>query len=143
MNEETASCPAYDAIQVLQEKWVLHIVRTLLDGPRGFNELGREVGGCNPTTLTQRLVLLEGMKLVHKNIQSRAPLRCTYELSPAGRALEDVVAAIDDWAHNHMHDCRCHAENQAAAGGDRRGRQPASRPETASRPLQAATANAD
>jgi len=143
VNEETASCPAYDAIQVLQEKWVLHIVRTLLDGPRGFNELGREVGGCNPTTLTQRLVLLEGMKLVHKNIQSRAPLRCTYELSPAGRALEDVVAAIDDWARNYMADCRCHAENQAAdADGTQRGRQAASRPETPSRPLQAA-ANAD
>ena len=124
MSGESLSCPAYDAIQVLQEKWVLHIVRTLLDGPRGFNELGREIGGCNPTTLTQRLVLLEGMKLVRKNVQSRAPLRCTYELSTAGRALQDVVEAIDSWARIHMDDCRCHAEGRAAdaRGADTRGR---------------------
>ncbi len=101
------SCPAYDAIQVLQEKWVLHIVRTLLAGPRGFNELGREIGGCNPTTLTQRLVLLENMKLVKKNVQSRLPPRCSYELTAAGRALEKVVLAIDDWARAHMEDCQC------------------------------------
>jgi DNA-binding HxlR family transcriptional regulator len=33
-------CPVYDSIQLLQEKWVLHIVRALLEGPHGFNELG-------------------------------------------------------------------------------------------------------
>ncbi len=116
MNEQTVSCPAYDAIQVLQEKWVLHIIRTLLTGPRGFNELGREIGGCNPTTLTQRLVLLENMKLVEKHVQSRLPPRCTYELSDAGRALEQVVDAIDSWARTHMDACQC----QAAASEQKR-----------------------
>lgn len=106
MNEQQLSCPAYDAIQFLQEKWVLHIIRTLLDGPRGFNELGREIGGCNPTTLTQRLVMLEGLQLVTKNVQSRMPPRCTYELSSSGRALEQVIDAIDSWARTHMEACQ-------------------------------------
>lgn len=115
MKEDMLSCPAYDAIQVLQEKWVLHIVRTLLTGPRGFNELGREIGGCNPTTLTQRLVLLENMQLVTKNVQSRLPPRCTYELTDAGRALDGVVVAIDGWARQHMESCQCGAGESAAA----------------------------
>jgi|SRR5690625_56804 len=106
MNEQAVSCPAYDAIQFLQEKWVLHIIRALLEGPRGFNELGREIGGCNPTTLTQRLVMLENLQLVHKNVQSRMPPRCTYELSQAGRALEQVIGAIDSWARDHMAQCQ-------------------------------------
>ena len=42
-------CPVYEAINLLQEKWTLHIVRSLLEGPKGFNELGRDIGGCNPT----------------------------------------------------------------------------------------------
>ena len=54
-------CAAGSAIEILQEKWVLHIVHALLGGPKGFNELGREVGGCNPTTLTQRLARLEAL----------------------------------------------------------------------------------
>lgn len=95
-------CPAWSAIQILQEKWVLHIVRALLDGPRGFNELGREVGGCNPTTLTQRLVLLESLELVRKHVESRLPPKCSYELSDQGRALESVIVAIDDWARTHL-----------------------------------------
>jgi len=37
----------------------MHIVRALLDGPLGFNELGRAVGGCNPATLKVRLDHLE------------------------------------------------------------------------------------
>lgn len=114
MKEDLLRCPAYDAIQVLQEKWVLHIVRTLLTGPRGFNELGREIGGCNPTTLTQRLVLLENMQLVTKSVQSRLPPRCTYELTEAGRALDEVVMAIDGWAQQHMESCQFGASGAAA-----------------------------
>jgi|SRR5690554_1400853 len=110
VKHENECCPAYAAIQLLQEKWVLHIVRTLLRGPHGFNELGREIGGCNPTTLTQRLVRLEGAGLVSRHVQSRMPPRCTYELSESGRALEGVIDAIDGWARHHLE------EESAAAG---------------------------
>ncbi len=102
VKHENECCPAYAAIQLLQEKWVLHIVRTLLRGPHGFNELGREIGGCNPTTLTQRLVRLEGAGLVSRHVQSRMPPRCTYQLSESGRALEGVIDAIDGWARHHL-----------------------------------------
>ena len=55
MQADREYCPVHEAIQVLQEKWTMHIVRALLDGPMGFNELGRTVGGCNPATLKVRL----------------------------------------------------------------------------------------
>ena len=95
-------CPAYEAIGILQEKWVLHIIRTLLDGPRGFNELRRLVGGCNPTTLTQRLEGLVGLGLVEKTVHSTMPPRTTYELTGAGVALQGVVGEIDRWARAHL-----------------------------------------
>ena len=66
-------CPVYDSIELLQEKWVLHIVRALLEGPHGFNELGRAVGGANTTTLSQRLDHLERLGLVSKTIESTMP----------------------------------------------------------------------
>jgi DNA-binding HxlR family transcriptional regulator len=102
MNEEGLDCPAYRAIDVLQEKWVLHIIRTLLGGPRGFNDLSREVGGCNPATLAQRLDQLETMGLVKKTVQSVMPPKTSYRLTPAGQALTDVVEAIDRWARRHL-----------------------------------------
>jgi len=95
-------CPAGEGIEVLQEKWVLHIVHALLDGPKGFNELGREVGGCNPTTLTQRLARLESLGVIHKDVSPHANPRCSYTLTEAGLGLERVIAAIRSWAASHL-----------------------------------------
>lgn len=101
-----AFCPVYDSIQLLQEKWVLHIVRALLEGPHGFNALGRAVGGVNTTTLSQRLERLERLGIVTKTVESIMPPRSRYELTDAGRALQQVIDAIDGWARTHMHRCR-------------------------------------
>lgn len=68
----------------------------------GFNELGREVGGCNPTTLTQRLARLEELGVVEKEANTALPLRCGYSLTPAGRDLERVIMAIRSWALTHL-----------------------------------------
>lgn len=81
---------------------MLHIVHSLLGGPKGFNELGREVGGCNPTTLTQRLCRLETLGLVYKTVHSVTPPRCSYDLTEAGLALESVIESIRGWALTHL-----------------------------------------
>jgi DNA-binding HxlR family transcriptional regulator len=95
-------CPVHAAIQILQEKWVLHIIRALLEGPRGFNELSRLVGGCNPATLTQRLCRLEDLGLLSKTVHSYMPPRTTYNLTPAGVSLQGVVDAIARWGTEHL-----------------------------------------
>jgi DNA-binding HxlR family transcriptional regulator len=95
-------CPVYASIDLLQEKWVLHIVRSLLEGPHGFNELARSVGGANATTLSQRLERLEGIGVVRKTVESTMPPRTRYALTSAGRELESVIAAIDRWGRTHM-----------------------------------------
>jgi len=95
-------CPVHDAIQVLQEKWTMHIVRALLDGPMGFNELGRTIGGCNPATLKLRLDHLEELGLVTRTVHSYMPPRTSYELAASGVALQQVIDAIDTWAREHL-----------------------------------------
>ncbi len=77
-------------------------MHALLTGPKGFNELGREVGGCNPTTLTQRLARLEGVGVIHKEVRSTQPPRCSYELTDSGHDLETVIVAIRGWALEHL-----------------------------------------
>ncbi|WP_412026566.1 winged helix-turn-helix transcriptional regulator [Deinococcus yunweiensis] len=102
--EHTGFCPVYRAIGVLQEKWVLHIVRSLLDGEKGFNELARAVGGCNSATLTQRLEHLEQLNIISKRTEdSHGKLaRSVYSLTPAGRQLQSVIDAIDAWGRDHL-----------------------------------------
>jgi DNA-binding HxlR family transcriptional regulator len=95
-------CPVHEAITLLQEKWTLHIVRALLDGPLGFNCLGRTVGGCNPATLKARLDHLEEVGLVRRTVHSYMPPRTSYELAPAGVELQRVIEAIDTWARSNL-----------------------------------------
>ncbi len=98
---EETFCAVSAAIEILQEKWVLSIVRALLEGPRGFNDLGRTAGGCNPTTLSQRLDRLEALGIVEKTVQSYMP-RTLYTLTGAGVALETVIHAIDEWGRRYL-----------------------------------------
>ncbi|CAM3337931.1 winged helix-turn-helix transcriptional regulator [Rhodothermus bifroesti] len=95
-------CPVYAAIELLQEKWTLHIIRALLEGPLGFNELGRAVGGCNSATLAQRLERLVEVGVLAKEVTSHMPPRTRYSLTEAGRALEDVVQAIEAWGRRYL-----------------------------------------
>ncbi len=94
-------CPVYESINLLQEKWTLHIVRALLEGPKGFNELARAIG-CNPATLTQRLERLEAVGVVRKTVHSVMPPRTSYALTEAGVALQEVIDAIDRWARRYL-----------------------------------------
>jgi DNA-binding HxlR family transcriptional regulator len=94
--------PVDASIDLLQEKWTLHIVRALLDrGPLGFNELRRSVG-CNPATLAQRLERLARLGVLRRTVHSPMPPRTSYELTAAGAALKGVVDAIATWAAAHL-----------------------------------------
>ena len=104
--EDHAFCPVHGAINLLQEKWTLHIIRSLLDGPKGFNELSRAVGGsgkaCNPATLSQRLESLEATGVLAKTIHSTMPPRTSYALTEAGQALQSVIVSIDRWGRTYL-----------------------------------------
>jgi DNA-binding HxlR family transcriptional regulator len=101
VTDDPTFCPAYASIELLQEKWTLHIIRALLEGPLGFNELGRTVG-ANPTTLAHRLERLEGLGVLERTVHSVMPPRTSYSLTPAGVALQDVVDAISRWGRQHL-----------------------------------------
>jgi DNA-binding HxlR family transcriptional regulator len=101
-SEDHAFCPVHGAINLLQEKWTLHIIRSLLDGPKGFNELSRAVGGCNPATLSQRLESLETTGVLTKTIHSTMPPRTSYTLSEAGQALQSVIDSVDRWGRTYL-----------------------------------------
>lgn len=95
-------CPVHAAIGVLQQKWVLHIVRALLNEPLGFNELSRSVGGCNPATLSQRLDELVTLGVVGREVHSVFPPRTLYRLTPAGVALQGVMQAVENWGRTYI-----------------------------------------
>ena len=99
--EETndPACPSRHltaGVTLLQEKWVLLIVRVLLSGPVGFNDMARNAGDVNSTTLAQRLATLEKAGMIKKTVQSVMPPKTSYELTEVGLATLEHVADCDD-----------------------------------------------
>jgi DNA-binding HxlR family transcriptional regulator len=87
-------CPVAKAMEVLDERWTLLVVRELLDGSTYFNDIRRGVPRMSPALLSKRLRSLERAGVVR-----RTPVggRVTYTLTDAGMELDRVVTGLATW----------------------------------------------
>lgn len=87
-------CPVAKALELLDERWTVLVIRELLCGSRHFNELRRGVPRMSPALLTKRLQRLMRAGVVDRYTNGN---RVTYQLTPAGEELRPVVEAIGIW----------------------------------------------
>jgi DNA-binding HxlR family transcriptional regulator len=85
--------PVARALEVVGDRWTLVLLRQLLEGPRGFQEL-RQRTGIAPRVLSSRLRELVAKGFV-KTVAQGA--RSVYALSERGRSLEPVIVSIGRW----------------------------------------------
>ncbi len=97
------SCARFQrAIEFVGRRWNGAILYVLLDGPCRFNELLARVTNLSDRLLTERLRELEAAGMVTRDVQPGPPVRVVYELTDAGRALNDVIRSISGWAERWM-----------------------------------------
>jgi DNA-binding HxlR family transcriptional regulator len=87
-------CPVAKAMELLDERWTMLVVRELVAGSERFNELRRGVPRMSPTLLSKRLDQLERAGVVEHT--GTGP-EGRYRLTAAGRELEPVVQALGAW----------------------------------------------
>jgi len=87
-------CPMAKAMEVLDERWTLLVVRELLLGSRHFNELRRGNPRMSPALLSKRLRRLERAGVVRRRVVGA---RSAYELTESGLELRGVVDALGAW----------------------------------------------
>ena len=90
-------CPISAGVEVLGDRWTPLVIRELMVGAGGFNEIHRGIPRISRTLLAQRLRLLERRGLVRREAGARGrPGR--YTLTSAGKSLTPIVWAIGQWA---------------------------------------------
>ena len=89
-------CPVAKASEILGDRWTLLIVREMLGGASGFNELQRGLPGISRSVLTDRMRALERAEVIERRTGPKGRT-LEYRLSPAGRDLQPVVQAIGEW----------------------------------------------
>jgi DNA-binding HxlR family transcriptional regulator len=87
-------CPVAKAMELLDERWTMLVVRELLLGSRHFNDLRRGVPKMSPALLSKRLKSLTRAGVIERN---EIDGRTTYSLTECGKELTDVVEALGAW----------------------------------------------
>lgn len=94
-------CPVAKAMELLDERWTVLVVRELLAGSTHFNDLRRGVPKMSPSLLSKRLQTLTRAGVVER---SEADGRTVYKLTECGRELVGVVEALGAWSVRWMSD---------------------------------------
>jgi DNA-binding HxlR family transcriptional regulator len=87
-------CPVAKAMELLDERWTMLVMRELLAGSRHFNELRRGVPRMSPSLLSKRLTTLIRAGLVERFETGN---RVSYVPTAAGRELQPIVDALGAW----------------------------------------------
>ncbi len=87
-------CPVAKAMELLDERWTMLVIRELLEGSQTFNTLRRGLPRMSPALLSTRLQSLARAGVIDRHEDGS---RVTYTLTPAGRELGPIVESIGRW----------------------------------------------
>ncbi len=91
------SIPLVEAVKEIGGAWKLIVIRSLQDGPAGFNQLMRITGNSNPKSLSRTLRELEEMGIINRTVVSTKPFRVEYSLGEKGRSLGSALEELRKW----------------------------------------------
>ena len=87
-------CPVAKAAEILDQRWMLLVVRELLAGSDRFNDIHRGVPRMSRNLLSKRLSQLTAEGLVERHEDDDVP---HYRLTGPGRELQSVIEALGTW----------------------------------------------
>jgi DNA-binding HxlR family transcriptional regulator len=97
MKNNVSGCSVEEAMRLLGGRWRLLLVSYLVDGPKRFNELRRDVPGISQRMLTLDLRALEDAGLVKRTVYPTSPIKVEYRLTEDGNRLKPVVDVMKEF----------------------------------------------
>lgn len=103
------ACGVSHALDLLGERWAMHVVRELMLGPKRFTDLHGDLPGISTNVLAARLAELERTGVVLRRRLDPPAASWVYELTAWGSALEPVLCSLGRWAAaSPLHDRTAH-----------------------------------
>jgi DNA-binding HxlR family transcriptional regulator len=90
------------AFVFLGKRWNAVVLGNLQQGPAGFRELSRAIGGISDSVLSDRLSALAGAGLIARTVEEGPPVSVSYALTDRGEALIPALERISLWAQEHL-----------------------------------------
>jgi DNA-binding HxlR family transcriptional regulator len=96
--DNATKCPVTFTINKIGGRWKPLIINRLLNGPKRYGELKREIPAITEKMLIQHLKELEADRLINRVAQPVVPPHVEYSLTEVGRDLSPILVAMKDWA---------------------------------------------
>jgi DNA-binding HxlR family transcriptional regulator len=90
-----------DALDILNGKWKLPIIISLMFGNKRFKEMEREIEGITAKMLSKELKDLEMNQLVSRTVYDTMPVTVEYALTDYGKTLKKVIGELHTWGAQH------------------------------------------
>jgi len=90
-----------DTMNVINGKWKLPIVGSLLFGKKRFKELERDIPKITPRMLSKELKDLEMNGIVTRTVYDSIPVTVEYELIKSGESFKRVLDVMVEWGLQH------------------------------------------
>ncbi|MCP1224306.1 helix-turn-helix domain-containing protein [Sebaldella sp. S0638] len=97
MYEDSKTCPVETTLLLINNKWKIRIIGSLLNGTRRFNEIRRILEDISQKVLTQNLREMERNGLVNREIYPEIPLKVEYSLTKLGYSLKPILDEMVEW----------------------------------------------
>jgi DNA-binding HxlR family transcriptional regulator len=91
-----------DIFTMTGDRWSMHVIRALGDGPVRFTALMGAVDGVSHRMLTRTLRSLQRDGLVKRTGYPESPPRVEYELTALGDTLSEPLRAFILWTQQHQ-----------------------------------------
>jgi DNA-binding HxlR family transcriptional regulator len=102
---EYASCDspyACSAAPIIARKWVPVSVCHLLNGPKRFSDLKRNIPYVSGKVLTDNLRFMQAEGMIVREVRDGQPVEVWYHLTPRGRDLAAVIKAMNKWGQRWL-----------------------------------------
>lgn len=103
-NAYQAACPTRLMLNRIADKWTVLVLGLLETETKRFSTLQRQIGGISQKMLTQTLRGLERDGLIARTVYPEVPPRVEYAITPLGKTLVGLLAALRVWSETHIED---------------------------------------
>ncbi|UKT64892.1 winged helix-turn-helix transcriptional regulator [Pedobacter mucosus] len=90
-----------DALYVLNGKWKLALILSIVQSSKRFNEIQHEITGISAKVLANELKDLELNDFIRRNVYPTTPVSIIYEATEYSLTLKNVLAELSTWGEQH------------------------------------------
>ncbi len=97
-----AGCPTRVLLDRIGDKWTVLVLGLILENPRRFNALRRDIEGLTQKMLSQTLKSMERDGLITRTVLPTTPVSVEYAMTPLGGTLVETLESLQRWARDHI-----------------------------------------